>query len=175
MAVISNTKTFPAGVSTWVRDCSDLGVSNAKITINNSVTYDCSYCGDYAVYYVNKYGGWNSFLFEGICKRSDNLIDHRYSRSVSNQTINFEDNRYMTEIVPTYKLTTGWLTDEEAERLASDLLPTTKLYLHNLITDEIRPAFITDSVAEYKTFRNNNKKFVQYTVSVQESQTRIRR
>lgn len=174
MATVTGSITFPAGVATWVRDSSDLGPSKAKLTINN-VTYDCSYCGDFAVYYVNKYGGWNSFLFEGICKRADNLTDYRYSRSVSNQTINFENNRYMVEISPTYQLTTGWLSDEEAERLASDLLPTTKLYLHNLITDEIRPAIITNSVAEYKTFRNNNKKFVQYTVSVQESQTRIRR
>ena len=174
MATITGSVTFPAGVATWVRDCADLGPSKAKITLDN-VTYDCSYCGEFAVYYVNKYGGWNSFLFEGKCKRTDNLTEYKYNRSVSNQTINFENNRYMVEISPTYKLTTCWLSDEEAERLASDLLPTTKMYLHNLKTDEIKPAIITDSVAEYKTFATNNRKFVQYTVSVQESQTRIRR
>ena len=157
-----------------MRDSADLGPSKAKLSING-VTYDCSYCGDFAVYYVNKYGGWNSFLFEGVCKRTDNLKDYQYDRVVNNQTINFENNRYLVEISPTYRLGTGWLSDEEAARLASDLLPTTKLYLHNLITDEIVPAVITDSVAEYKTYRNGGKKFVQYTVSVKESQTKLRR
>ena len=174
MATITGSTIFPAGVATWVRDCSDLGVSDSKITING-VKYDCSYCGDYAVYYVDKYGGWCSFLFEGKCKRTDSLTDYKYNRSVSNQTLRHENNRYMVEIKPTYQLSTGWLSDEEAERLASDLIPTTKMYLHDLKTNEIKPAFITDTVAEYKTFATNNRKFVQYTVSVQESQTKIRR
>lgn len=178
MATITGSTIFPAGVATWVRDCADLGASNARLTIisgNGVISYDCRYCGDYAVYYTNKYGGWCAFLFEGICKRIDNLKDYKYNRATSNQTINFENNRYLVEVSPTYQLRTGWLSDEEAARLASDLLPTTKMYLHNLITDEIKPAIITDTSAEYKTFKNNNRKFVQYTVSVQESQTKLRR
>lgn len=173
MARIDGVTVFPKGVATWVRDCSDL--RDMKLTIMSAVTYDCSYCGDYAVYYTNKYGGWCSFLFEGICKRTDNLTDHKYDRVVDNQSINFERNRYITEINPTYSLKTGWLSDEEAARLASDLLPTTKLYLHILADDEIIPAFITDSQAEYKTFKNNSRKFVQYTVNIQASQTKLRR
>ena len=172
MAIISGSVTYPAGVATWVRDCADL--AGCKLTING-VTYDCRYCGDFAVYYVGKKGGWNAFLFEGICKRTDSLTDYKYNRVANNQTINFENKRYLVEINPTYKLTTGWLSDEEAERLASDLFPTTKLYLHNLVTNELVPAFILDTQAEYKTFKNNGRKFVQYTVSVQESQTKLRR
>lgn len=172
MAIVSGSITYPEGVATWVRDCADL--SGCRLSLNN-VTYDCNFCGDFAVYYVGKKGGWNAFLFEGICKQTDNLTEHKYNRSVNNQTINFENNRYMVEVMPTYELRTGWLSDEEAARLASDLIPTTKLYLHNLITDELKPAIITNTTAEYKTFRNNNRKFVQYTITVQESQTRIRR
>ena len=175
MATVTGSITFPAGVATWVRNSADLGVSKAKITIDNNVTYDCSYCGDFAVYYVNKYGGWNSFLFEGLCKRTDNLTDYKYNRVVNNRTNNYENNRYMVEINPTYQLNTGWLSDEEAARLASDLLPTSKLYLHNLIDDTIVPAFILDSQAAYKTFETNGRKFVSYTVNIQESQTKIRR
>lgn len=175
MARITGTVTFPAAVATWVRDAADLGAGDATLTINDSVTYECKYCGDFAVYYTNKYGGWCSFLFEGICKRTDNLTDYKYNRVVNNQSKDFENNRYMVEINPTYQLTTGWLSDEEAARLASDLIPTTKLYLHSLIDDTIVPAFITDSQAAYKTFRNNGKKFVQYTVNIQESQTKLRR
>ena len=173
MAEYSSTVTFPAGVATWVRDCSD--IPQCKITIHSAVTYDVSYCGDFGVYYVGKLGGWNSFLFEGICKRVDNLTEYKYNRFASNQSIDFENNRYMVEVMPTYELRTGWLSDEEAERFASDLIPTTKLYLHNLKDDKIVPAVILDTAAEYKTFKNNNRKFVSYTVRVQESQSKIRR
>ena len=172
MASITGTTTFPAGVATWVRDCSDLGGCTLMI---NGVTYDCNYCGDFAVYYVGKKGGWNAFLFEGVCKRTDRLTDHKYNRVVNNNTINFENNRYMVEINPTYELKTGWLSDEQAERFAADLIPTTKLYLHNLIENTLVPAVVTTSSAEYKTFKNNGRKFVQYTVQVEESQTKVRR
>lgn len=173
--IITGTTIFPKGVSTWVRDCYDLGARNAKLTINSAVTYDCSYCGDYAVYYTNKYGGWCSFLFEGNCKQIDNLTDHKYDRVVDNQSIDWERNRYLTEIRRTYELKTGWLTDEEAEKFATDLIPTTKMYLHILGNDELLPAVVMDTTAEHKTFRNQGKKFVQYTLMVEASQNRLRR
>lgn len=173
MAVITGTTTYPIGVNTWIRDCADL--QGCKITINSAVTYNCNYCGDIALYYLNKYGGWNSFLIEGNCKRTDALTEHTYNKSVNNTTINFENNRYAVEILPTWELHTGWLNDEESERLASDLIPTTKLYIHNLKTDEIKPAVITDTSVTYSTFRNNGHKLISYTINVAESQTKIRR
>lgn len=172
MATITGTITYPAGVATWVRDCSDL--QGCKLTING-MTYDCSYCGDYAVYYVGRKGGWNSFLFEGPCKKIDKLSDLKYNRVVNNTSIDFENNKYLVEINPTYELTTGILDDEESEKLASDLFSSPKLYLHNLITNEIVPAFVVDTSAEYKTFRNQQRKFVQYTITIQESHTKYRR
>lgn len=172
MAQTTGTTTFLSGVSTWVRRCSDLYKS--KLTINN-VTYDCNYCGDYAVYYVGKKGGWNAFLFEGICKRTDNLTDHKYNRVVNNTSADFENNKYLVEINPTYELRTGWLNDEEAERFASDLISTPKLYLHKLIDNEIVPALVKNSTAEYKTFANNSRRLIQYTITVEESHTYYRR
>jgi len=172
MSAIITSVTFSEGVSTWIRDCADL--SGNTITVNG-VTYDVSYCGDYAVYYVGRKGGWNSFLFEGICKKTDQLTDYKYNRVVNNTSIDFENNKYMVEINPTYELKTGWLSDEEAELFARDLISTPKMYLHKLIENEIVPAVVMDSSAEYKTFRNQGRKFVQYTLTVQESHTKYRK
>lgn len=172
MATITGTTTFPAGVATWVRDCADL--SGCTLTING-VTYDCNYCGEFGIYYVGRNGGWNAFLFEGPCKQIDKLTDHKYNRAVNNTTINFENNKYRVDITPTYELTTGLLSDEESELFAKDVISTPKLYLHNLKTNEIIPAVVVDSQAEYKTFRNQGRKFVQYTLTVEESQTKYRR
>ena len=172
MATITGTTTFPAGVATWVRDCADL--MDTQITLNG-ITYDCSYCGDFAVYYVGRKGGWNAFLFEGMCKRTDKLKDYKYDRVANNTTIEFENGKYMVEINPSYELKTGWLTDEQSELFASDLVSSPKIYLHNLTENKIVPALINASTAEYKTFANNGRKMVQYTLQVEESQTKIRR
>lgn len=173
MGTISGSMTYPKGVGTWVRDCSD--IADCRIVVNNEIEYDCSYCGDFAVYYTNKFGGWDSFLFEGLCKRTDNLNEYKYNRAFNNQTIDFENNRYLVEVNPSYELNTGWMSDEEAERFAANLIPSTKMYLHNLKEDKIVPAVIKDTQAEYKTFKNNGRKLVSYKVTVEESQTKIRR
>ena len=172
MATITGSTTYPAGVATWIRDCSD--ISGNKITVNG-VTYDVSYCGDYGVYYIGRKGGWNAFLFEGPCKKTDKLTDYKYNKVVNNTTLNFENDKYQVDINPSYELKTGWLTDEEAAIFARDLISTPKLYLHNLNTNEIMPALITSNTAEYKTFKNNGRQFVQYTVTVEESHTQIRK
>ena len=172
MSAIITSVTFSDGVSTWIRDCADL--SGNTITVNG-VTYDCNYCGDFAIYYVGRKGGWNTFLFEGPCKKVDKLTDHKYNRAVNNTTINFENNKYRVDINARYELYTGLLTDEEAEIFAKDVISTPKMYLHNLKTNEIIPAVVVDSQAEYKTFKNQGKKFVQYKLTVEESQTKYRR
>ena len=172
MASVTGTITYPAGVATWVRDCADL--QGCKITVNG-VSYSCNYCGDFAVYYVGKKGGWNSFLFEGICKRTDKLTDYKYNRVVDNTSINFEDNKYLVELNPSYELRTGWLTDEQAEKFASELISTPKMYLHKLVENEIVPAMVMNSTSEYKTFENTGRRLVQYTITVQESHTYFRR
>ncbi len=173
MAQITGTTTYPAGVATWVRNAGDLS-GGKKLTVNG-VTYDCSYCGDFAVYYVGKKGGWNSFLFEGPCKRVDNLTDYKMSKPVPNTSIKFSDSKYMVEISPDYELKTGWLSDEESVLFASDLISSPKVYLHNLITGEIMPAVITSNSAEYKTFKNTGRKFVQHTLMITLSQKQYRR
>lgn len=142
-----------------------------NIRISNSTTY----CGDYAIYYLDSYGCWRSFLFEGNCKKNDNYIQYEYNKSFNNMTIQFEQGRYISEINTVYELSTGWLKDEEAENFARNVVGTNVAYLHNLKTNKIFPVLVNENGVEYKQYKTNGRHLVEYTISVKESQNKIRK
>lgn len=164
-----------SGVSTYVGKTAQYSGTVIRITNSgDSITYDVNYCGDYAAYYLGSNGGWNAFLFEGICKRKDNVERHSIDKSFVNTSINFGEKPYISEITPTYELSTGWLTDRQSELFAKELMQTNVLYIHDLADDRIFSAVITDSSTQFKKFLDE-RKLVSYTLNVKESQTRIRR
>lgn len=128
------------------------------------------YCGDYAIYYLNRSGGWDAFLIEGLSKKTDALEKYYINKSFNNTTIEFGKRVYHNQITTSWELHTGWLTDAQSENLAFNLLTSNQSYLHNLSTGEIIPIVVTNEEAEYKTFKNNNKKMVNYTIRVEASQ-----
>lgn len=165
------TITVPSGVSTYVADA--LGYVGEKILVNGCEIYDVNYCGDAALYYLNSRGGWDAFLLPYI-KRVDKYTQQDYYKAYDNSTIEFGRKRFLTEVTPTWELGTDWLTDEQAERLCRNLLPSTQVYLHTLDDDIIRPVVITDNQAEYKTYENQNNQLVSYKIKVEASQTDTR-
>ena len=150
------------------------GVGSGTV-INNIRVGSGAYCGDFALYYQGAAGGWNSFLIEGNVKRTDRLTNHSISRSVKNTSIDFENKIYSIDVEPSYELSTGWLTDEQAANLAENLLQSPSIYAHDLVNGVIFPVVITDTNVQYKTFRTNGRKRVNYVIKVKASQTRIRR
>ncbi len=132
--------------------------------------YDNSYCGKYALYYVNRNGGWDSFLIEGKVRRSDSYNRYFTSSNFDNTTYEFEKKIYNNQITVSYELHTGWLKDGESKRLAKHLLSSNMVYLHDLIGGDIMPVIITNSSTEYKTFKNEGK-LISYTINVDCSQT----
>lgn len=166
------TISVPSGVSTYVMNASHY--DGEKVVVSGRTLYDVNYCGDAALYYLNSRGSYDAFLIEGGIKRTDKYTQQDYWKSYDNRTIDFGRNRFVTEIKPTWELYTGWLTDEEAERLCRNLLPSTQVYLHTLDDDIIRPVVIVDNQAEYKTYENQNYQLVSYTIKVEASQTDYR-
>lgn len=169
-------KSFPPGSATWIKSAS--GLSGQDISLNGqsgSVTYSVRYKGDYALYYLNSYGGWDSFLIEGNVTRTDNATNYTYDSYVNNATIGFETNKYAVHISPSYTCYTSWLNDEQAANFAKNLLTTTQAYLHNLNSGEIIPVTVDATSASYKTYKNNGKKLVNYSFTVTESQSKLRR
>ena len=138
-------------------------------------------CGEYALYYLNRYGGWDSFLIEGNIIKTDNYTKLNWRRKGEyNQGYSINALKYIDEKVTdsvnidtTYQAYTGWLSDEEAERLVFHLLSSPKVFFQDLNrenklynTDDIFaniPIRITSSSAEYKKFRNG-RRLVNYSI-----------
>lgn len=133
------------------------------------------YCGSGALYYLNKSGGWDSFLIEGVSKRTDAYDKYTYNKSFDNNTIEFEEGVYISQIQARWTLHTGFLSDEESKRLAYNLIPSNKVYFHNFEDDTIVPVVITNSSVDYKTYRNEGRKMVRYDITLNESQKKINR
>ena len=146
-----------------VDDTMELATTVSEVASGNA-------CGEIALYYKNRKGGWDSFLIEGTVTKKDEYTKYTYNRSFNNNTLEFENGTYHSQIVTSYVLNTGWLNDQESDNLAFNLLSSNEVYLHNLCTDQVYPVVIKDNTATYKTYKNNSRKLVNYQINVEESQ-----
>ena len=151
-------------------------------------SYDMDHCGPGAFIYRNRFGGWDSFLIEGNIIKTDNYTKLNYrTKGEYNQIFSFDTSKYIDEkhtdsvnIDTTYEAYTGWLSDEEAERLVFHLLSSPKVFFQDLHKEnqvfdtdplfDLIPIRITASSAEYKKFRNG-KKMVNYLITFEKSNT----
>lgn len=132
-------------------------------------------CVPYVLYYLNSYGGWDAFVIEGNTTKRDTFTTYTTDRAFDNNTLEFENNKYVQEIKTTYVMNTGLLTDEQSRNLAKNLIGSIKVYLQNVEEGWTKPVVITDSSVDYQTYATNGQKLSQYKITVQESQSKIRR
>lgn len=137
---------------------------------NNGYTLinDCN--SKWAIYYLNRYGGWDCYLIESYVSKKDNFVRSNVTRHYNNTTQEFGETPYLTEISTTYEIHTGWLSEKESETLAHNLFQSTRLFLHNLETDTIIPVILTDADVLYKNHKNSGRKLLNYTINVMTSQ-----
>ena len=143
-------------------------------------SYDMDHCGLGAFIYRNRFGGWDSFLIEGNIIKTDNYTKLNYrTKGEYNQMYDFRSSKYMDEkhtdnvsINTTFEAYTGWLSDEEAERLVFHLLSSPIVYFQDLNKENqvfdtdylsLIPVRLTESSAEYKKFRNG-RRLVNYSI-----------
>lgn len=132
-------------------------------------------CAPYVLYYLNSYGGWDAFVIEGTVLKKDNFTTFKTDRAFNNTTLEFETNKYVQEVRTTYELNTGLLNDEQSSNLSKNLLGSVKVYLQNIDEGWVKPVIITDGAATYQTYQTNGRKLSQYKITVQESQSKVRR
>ena len=129
-------------------------------------------CAKYAIYYLNPLGGWDQLLIEGKVLKTIKLEGKLFKRNFDNNTNEFQNKHYLKNLTTSYKLTTGYLTDEQA-KLMPNLIETTKAYLCELDTNRYIPVLINNNSVDIKTYRNQGRKLFTYTIDVQESQNKF--
>lgn len=168
-----------AGAGTAVFDMREAAVSG-KTIVALSVGADEYIVRDdcydrYVLYYVNAYGGWDSILVQGTSVRSDALTRHTAELSYDNTRMPDRGRRdYAIEIVRGYTFHTHILSDDEASRM-HHLLESPQVYLHDLLTGDIRPLVLTGSECTFQTFAGNGRVMPQYEITANVAQSFERR
>ena len=163
-----------AQTGTAVFDLSKFG-NVESVTIGNKTFKIVNTCSRYALYYVNAYGGWDSFLIEGNHMVSDNITRHTRETEYDNRSIqNRGKHNYVNEIVKSMTLHTSWLSDEESLRM-HHLLNSTEVYLYDMEIKQMIPIILSNSTTDYKTYKSNSGKLVNYAIEVEYANTRLRR
>ena len=147
-------------------------ISKVNYILDDEVlySYDMNHCGQGALIYRNRFGGWDSFLLEGNIKKTDNYGKLNYrTKDILHHNEKRTDS---VDIDCIYEAYTGWLSDEEAERLTYHLASSPKVYFQDLNhpDEEIIPVRMTLTNAEYKKFRNG-KRLVNYTITFEKGYT----
>ena len=157
----------------------DTSVNGQSGTVTNSLTagnYNVlADCGDYALYYLNAYGGWDALLIDGTVLKKSTIKQYTTDRNINNSRIEFEQTKYINEIQDAYEINTGFLTDEQAANLSKNLIPSREVYLHFISDNKIVPVLITDNSVTYQTYQTNNLQMPQYKINVKESEIKLRK
>ncbi len=140
------------------------------------ITYDVvNTCDRFALYYVNAYGGWDSLLLQGRADEKDVITRKEVTLTYDNRTPQARGRQnYLNEVVKTYTLRTGWLTDAQAAKMWH-LLESTNVYLYDIVKKQMHSCIITNAEAPFKTFKGEGGKLVSYELNVELSQGRVRR
>ncbi len=164
----------------------DVDTKTIRFKKGNDVVmeYDMTHCGTGVLYYLNRFGGYDSFLVEGNISKSEEYVKNKYrlNKGFSN-TANTGEGIVGVNIRTRYQFNTGWLTDDEAERLVYHMLSSPQVgfvpfetvnYVHfGGFGAKGISVNIVDSTAEYKKFKNG-RRMVQYTITLEESQIKSR-
>lgn len=150
-----------------------------KVMENNwyeclGVRYELSKdCADYVLYYANAFGGWDALAFYGKCSKNVEYQRYSYDKSFSNRLMtNYETNSYKTVFKTFYDLNTGWLMDRQSDKI-EHLIGSNRVYLHDMKSGEIKAVVVENADVQVQKFFLN-RKANNYTITVRESQERIR-
>lgn len=128
-------------------------------------------CNQFALYYVNAYGGWDTLAVLGATKVRDELTRHTLRRDYDNtQTHNRGTVNYANEYTRAFSFHTHPLTAEQGARM-HHLLNSPHVYLHDTQTGHIWPIVLTGNTTEHKTGHGLH----EYTIEAELAQERERR
>lgn len=128
-------------------------------------------CRQYALYYVNAYGGWDTMAVFANTKESDAVTHYTTGKEYNNaHTYARGRTNFVNELQHKYVFNTHWLTLAQSERM-HHLLNSPLVYLHDVGKNVIRPIVLTGTTTEYK----RDGRLYQYTIEADLAQDRMRR
>ena len=136
-----------------------------KSNSTKRIVYDRSYCGQYVLFYKNRFGGYDSFLIESnlIEKRTpnktswgDSIPYAQGNEDVLSSNANSYKERLDSEKT-TYSFNSGYLSDEQSDRFYNHLILTEEAYLYDCVAGTYIPVKITNGEVEKEVFRNGRK------------------
>lgn len=150
------------------------GSTGASYTLGDEKYTVVDVCRGALLKYVNAYGAVDFFLVEGVAKKTDKITRASYEKDAAALSTEYEGKDYQNEMEATWSGTTGWLTDEQSLRM-KHLVESVEVYMVDQATGMDIPVQMTDNQLLYKTFDNNGRKMVNYSIAWKESQKKIRR
>lgn len=132
-------------------------------------------CRRYALYYINAYGGWDTLGCRANGVEADSWERKTYGTSYDNAVRQARGTvDYLNVQSKRWTLRTGWLDDLGGSRM-HHLLGSTMVYLHDIQEGIILPVVIATDSAQYKTYRSEGGKLIDYEFEVAIQQERVRR
>lgn len=132
-------------------------------------------CNEWVLHYKNAFGGWDSLLVEGGVTWEDQLTRKTFEVEYDNsESINRGKTNNRNDVSRRCTIRTGWLTDEESSRM-HHLLNSTEVYLQHIMDGSVLPLILTNTSTPYKTFLNQGRKMVDYTIEAEVAHSYTRR
>lgn len=147
--------------------------NNSQIIINGKIYPIVDACRtNYVLYYLNSKGGWCSLPVEGRVTKRDSLNTFEFTRNYNNTLPEFGRMRYLSEYNTTYTFNTGWIKEEDVEKVV-DMLESNMLYVHILDDDKIVPLLLDNTNVDYKK-KSLQEKLIYYQFEATTAQSKVR-
>jgi hypothetical protein len=147
--------------------------NNSQIVINGKQYPIVDACRtNYVIYYLNSKGGWCSLPVEGRVTKRDSLNTFEFTRNYNNTLPEFGRMRYLSEYNTTYTFNTGWIKEEDVEKVV-DMLESNMLYVHILDDDKIVPLLLDNTNVDYKK-KSLQEKLIYYQFEATTAQSKVR-
>ena len=132
--------------------------------------------GQQDVLFLNKYGVYDSFLFNGVFRKNFNVTKEKYEQPIFKQTDMAQSwtygvpigTSYLVNSTETMTVNTDWISQNDVDIVEQMFYSTNILVLDGT---EVLSARIADSAFEYKT--RVNEKLILYTIQLEYNQPKI--
>lgn len=132
-------------------------------------------CYQYALYYVNAFGGWDSLLIKGASQRSESYDRKTFDTVYDNNSREARGRHdYRNDITERYTFHSGWL-DEEASARMYHLLGSDTVFLYDINEDTFTPVRITNNSYTQQTYASEGGKALDYEITVEVAREKMRR